>query len=73
MEYYSTIKKKKFLPFVTACMDLENIILSGMSHQKKTNTIGFHSYVESNEQTELRSDIETDSGTEKVDNSGVGG
>ena len=27
MEYYSAIKKKKILPFVTAWMDLENIML----------------------------------------------
>ena len=28
MEYYSAIKKKKILPFVTAWIDLENIMLS---------------------------------------------
>ena len=28
MEYYSAIKKKKILPFVTAWVDLENIMLS---------------------------------------------
>ena len=28
MEYYSAVKKKKILPFVTVCMDLENIMLS---------------------------------------------
>ena len=28
-------------------------MLSEISHQKRTNTIQFHSYVESNEQTEL--------------------
>ena len=31
MEYYSAIKKKKILPFVTAWMDLENIMLSEIS------------------------------------------
>ena len=56
-------KKKKILPFVTAWMDLENIMLSEINHQKNTNidTICFHSYVGSNEQTELTSKIETDS------------
>ena len=38
MEYYSFIKKKKILPFVTAWMNLENIMLSEIS-QRKTNTI----------------------------------
>ena len=28
MEFYSAIKKKKILPFMTVFMDLENIILS---------------------------------------------
>ena len=54
-------KKKKILPFVTAWMDLENIMLLKEANQRKTNTIWFHSYVESNEQTELISRIETDS------------
>ena len=35
MEYYSAIKKKKILPFVTAWMDLENIILSEISRSYK--------------------------------------
>ena len=30
MEYYLAIEKKKILPFVTAWMDLENIMLSDM-------------------------------------------
>ena len=38
MEFYSAIKKKKILPFVTAWMDLENIMLREIS-QRKTNTI----------------------------------
>ena len=49
MEYYSTIKKKKGLPFVTAWMDLENIMLSEISQSEKYNTILFLLYVESNE------------------------
>ena len=35
MEYYSAIKKKKILPFVTAWMDLENIMLSEISQSEK--------------------------------------
>ena len=31
MEYYMTEKKKEFLPFVTAWMDLEGIMLSEIS------------------------------------------
>ena len=38
MEYFLAIKKKKVLPFVTAWMDLENIMLREIS-QRKTNTI----------------------------------
>ena len=51
VEYYLAIKKKKILPFVTVWMNLENIMLSEKASQRKTNTIWFHSYVESNEQT----------------------
>ena len=60
MEYYSAIKKKEILPFAKAWMDLENIMLSKIS-QRKTNTIWFHSYMESNEQSRLTTKIETDS------------
>ena len=42
-------KKNGILPFVTAWVDLESIILSDIS-QTKTNTIWFHLYVESKEQ-----------------------
>ena len=35
MVYYSSIKKKKILPFATAWMDLENIILSEISQSEK--------------------------------------
>ena len=31
MEFYSTIKKKKILPFATVWMDLESIMLSEIS------------------------------------------
>ena len=35
MEYYSAIKKKKILPFATAWMDLESIMLSEISQSEK--------------------------------------
>ena len=35
MEYYSAVKKKKILPFLTVCMDLENIMLSEISQPEK--------------------------------------
>ena len=35
MEYYSAIKKKKILPFPTAWMDLENIMLSEIGQSGK--------------------------------------
>ena len=59
MEYYP-IKKKKILPFVTAWMNVVNIMLREI-RQREENTIWFHSYVESNEQTELTTQTETHS------------
>ena len=38
MDYYSAIKKDEIMPFTATQMDLESIILSGIS-QRKTNTI----------------------------------
>ena len=35
MEYYSAVKKKKILPFATAWMDLENIMLSEKKQSEK--------------------------------------
>ena len=40
MEYYSDIKKKKILPFVTVWMDKENIMLSEISQSEKDNYCG---------------------------------
>ena len=44
--YYSIIKKNEILPFAPTWTDLEGITLNEIS-QRKTNTIGFHLYVES--------------------------
>ena len=38
-EYYVAVKKKELLPFVTAWMDLESIVLSEISQSKKDSTI----------------------------------
>ena len=38
MEYYSAIKKKEMLPFLTVWMDLEGIMLSEVS-QSNSNTL----------------------------------
>ena len=35
IKYYSAIKKKKILPFVTVWMDLQNIMLSEISQSEK--------------------------------------
>jgi len=45
MEYYSA-RKNEILPFATACMDLEGIMLSEIS-QRKTDTVRYHLYEES--------------------------
>ena len=71
MEFYFAIKKKKNLPFATIWTDIENITLSEISQPEKD--IWFHSYVESNEQTELTSELETDSQMESKMTAGVGG
>ena len=49
LEYYSAIKKNKIMPFAATWMELEThiLILSELS-QKKTNTICYHLYLESN-------------------------
>ena len=50
MQYYLAVKKKEILPFVTGCVDLESIILSEISSQRKTSAISFHLHTKSNEQ-----------------------
>ena len=54
-------KKKKIVPFVTAWLDLEYIILSEITQLEKYKYRMIHSCVESDEQTELTSKIQTDS------------
>ena len=46
MEYYSVIKKNEIMPLAATWMDLEIIILSEVSQQRKTNII-YHLHVES--------------------------
>ena len=60
MEYYSAIKKKKIL-FVTAWIDLEDIMLSEINQSERDKYHMFLLTVESNEHTELTRKIETDS------------
>ena len=50
MEHYSAIKKNDILPFAARSMDLENIMLSGIS-QRKTNTVWYNLYAESKKNT----------------------
>ena len=42
--YYSAIRQYEILPFATTWIDLENIMLSEISH-KKLRTVRFHLYV----------------------------
>ena len=46
MAYYSALKKNEILPFAATWMDLEGIVVSEIS-QTKTNTVGYHLYMES--------------------------
>ena len=52
MEYYSSIKKNKILPYAITWMDLEGIILSEVS-QTKTNTLRHHLFLESKRYNKL--------------------
>ena len=45
MKCYLAMKKNEILPFATMWMELEGIMLSGISQSEK-DTICFHSYVE---------------------------
>ena len=66
MEYYSTVKKKEILHFVTACMDLEIIMLHKVSQSEKDKYYMI-SYVESNEQNKLTNKIETEAWTHRIE------
>lgn len=46
MEYYPAIKNE-IIPFAATGTDLQIIVLSEVTRQKKTNTVCFHLYVES--------------------------
>ena len=60
MEYYLAIKKRGILPFATAWMDLENIMLGEISQSEKEIPYDF-THMQSNEQTELTRKTQTDS------------
>ena len=42
MEFYAAERKKELIPFATAWMELESIMLSEISQMGGTNTIGSH-------------------------------
>ena len=46
MEYYLAMRKNDIWPFVAVWMELETVMLSEISLQRKTDTICFHSYVD---------------------------
>ena len=46
MEYYLAMRRNKTWPFEATWMELESVMLSEISHTK-TDTIYFHSYVDS--------------------------
>ena len=43
MEYYAAIKNNEFVSFVRTCMNLETIILSKLTQNRKSNTTCFYS------------------------------
>ena len=47
VEYYSAIKKNEIMPSVAMWMNLEILILSEISQQRKRDIICYHLYVES--------------------------
>jgi hypothetical protein len=46
MEFFSATKKNEILLFVSKWMELENIILSEVSHAQKAKASCSHSYVD---------------------------
>ena len=58
---YTAETKKELLPFATAWMDLESIVLSEISQSEKDKYHMILLILESNEQNKLTSKIETES------------
>ena len=48
MDYDPAMKKNETMPSAATWMDLESIILSKVSQQRKTNTILYHFYIMQN-------------------------
>ena len=53
MEYYSAVKKNKILPSVTTWIDLEGIMFSEISQERKTNPLWYYLYAESKKYNKL--------------------
>ena len=68
MEYYSAIKKNEIMPFTAQWMDLEIIILSGVSQKDKDkyHMISLICGIQKNDTNELIYKTETDSQTSKT-------
>ena len=60
MEYYPALKMKELLPFATARIDLENIMLSKISQSGKDKCHRSHLCVQFNEQNKLVNKIEAE-------------
>ena len=61
MKYHQAIKKKNILPFVTARIDIEKIVVSELSTRERQIPYDF-THVEFNEQSEKWSNnVDTDS------------
>ena len=66
MEYYAAGRKKEVLPFVTAWMELESIMLSEIIQGQKTNTMGSHQW-EPNKQNKLMNKTEPETWKQGTD------
>ena len=60
MEYYLATKKNEILPFATAWMDLEGIMLSEIRQTKREKYGMIFLYVESKEQNKRTNKIKTE-------------
>ena len=58
MEYYTAERKKELIPFATAWMELESIMLNGISQVVKDKYHMISIKQESNEQNKLRNKME---------------